>query len=110
MKQLSWQSNPVVEPSIWFVGDNGPEWVIVRSVRYPKTRADLPSEWQQIAAYCAKLGKVGHFASVAVANADDAFDPITTPPEPLWRGHGMKVRVCGSPGLNSVASSLSRSR
>jgi len=92
MKQLSWQSNPVVEPSIWFVGDNGPEWVVVRAVRYPKTRADLPSDWQQIAAWCAKLGKVGHFASVAVANWDDAFDPITTSPEPLWRGHGMKVR------------------
>src|SRR6516165_3469246 len=99
MKQLSWQGNPKVEPSIWFVGDNGPEWVVVRAVRYPKTRADLPSDWQQIAAWCAKLGKVGHFASVAVGNSvavanwDDAFYPITTPPEPLWRGHGMKVRV-----------------
>jgi hypothetical protein len=96
MKQLSWQGNPKVEPSIWFVGDNGPEWVVVRAVRYPKLRADLPSDWQQIAAWCAKLGKVGHFASVTVANADDAFDPITTPPEPLWRGHRMKVRFEGT--------------
>jgi hypothetical protein len=26
-KLMSWQSNPNVDPSIWFVGDNGPEWV-----------------------------------------------------------------------------------
>ncbi len=26
-QQMSWQSNPGVDPSIWFVGDDGPEWV-----------------------------------------------------------------------------------
>ena len=33
---------------------------------------------------------------VAVACADDAFDPSgTVPPEPLWRGHPMFVRFDG---------------
>ena len=26
---MSWQGNPNVDPSIWFVGDKGPEWVVV---------------------------------------------------------------------------------
>jgi hypothetical protein len=29
---MSWQGNPSVDPSIWFVGDSGPEWVVVRAV------------------------------------------------------------------------------
>jgi hypothetical protein len=95
-KLMSWQGNPAVDPSIWFVGDSEPEWVVVRAVRYPKTKADLPANWQQIAARCAKLGKVGHFASVSAANADDAFDPSgAVTPEPLWRGHRMFVRFEG---------------
>lgn len=28
---MSWQGNPSVYPSIWFVGDDGPEWVVVRA-------------------------------------------------------------------------------
>ena len=44
-------------------GESGPEWVVVRAVRYPRTKADLPTNWQQIAARCAELGKIGHFAS-----------------------------------------------
>jgi hypothetical protein len=95
-KLMSWQGNPAVDPSIWFVGDSGPEWVVVRAVRYPKIKAHRPANWQQIAARCAELGKVGHFASVSAANADDAFDPSgAIPPEPLWRGHRMLVRFEG---------------
>jgi hypothetical protein len=95
-KLMSWTSAPEVEPSIWFVGDGGPEWIVVRAVRYPTLKADPPANWKQIAARCAKLGTVGHFASVSVANADDAFDLSgSVPPEPLWRGHRMVVRFDG---------------
>ena len=39
---------------------------------------------------------MGHFASVSVASADDAFDPDRIiPPKPLWRGHGVFVRFEG---------------
>jgi hypothetical protein len=31
-KLMSWQGNPSVDPSIWLVGDHGPEWVVVRAV------------------------------------------------------------------------------
>jgi hypothetical protein len=96
-KLMSWQGNPAVDPSIWFVGEeDGPEWIVVRAVRYPQTEADLPANWQEISERCAPLGKAGHFASVTVANADDAFDPSgAVPPEPLWRGHAMIVKFAG---------------
>lgn len=93
---MSWQGNPAVDPSIWFVGDAGPEWVVVRAVRYPTVDASPPSNWQQIAQCCAALSPTGHFASVSVANGDDAFDPSgTVPPEPLWRGHALTARFEG---------------
>ncbi len=95
-KLMSWQGNPAVDPSIWFIGENEPEWIVVRAVRYPKLKADLPANWHGIGESCARLGKVGHFASVSVANADDAFDASGgMPPEPLWRGHGMVARFEG---------------
>ena len=44
----------------------------------------------------ARLSKIGYFASVAIANADDASDPITkSPRKPLWRGHAMTVQYSG---------------
>jgi hypothetical protein len=94
---MSWQGDPAVNPSIWFVGDTGPEWVIVRAVRYPLKAASPPDNMVAIAAACAHVGRTGHFASVAVANADDPFDPDAQPGQglPLWRGHGMMVAYAG---------------
>lgn len=91
---MSWQANPAVNPSLWFVGPNGPEWVIVRAVRYPAKDAELPKDWKGTAASCAALSPRGNFASVSVASADDEFDP-TQPAVPLWRGYGMFPRFTG---------------
>src|SRR4026209_2317410 len=30
---MTWQGNPDVDPAVWFVGDKGPEWVVVRATR-----------------------------------------------------------------------------
>ena len=95
-KLMSWQGSPQVDPSIWFIGSSGREWIVVRAVRYPQTKADPPANWQEIAERCARLGKVGYFAPVSVANADDAFDPSgAVQAEPLWRGHRMLARFEG---------------
>jgi len=100
---MSWQDNPGVDPSLWFLGESGPEWVVVRAVRYPDIAAEAPINWQEIASRCAVLGKIGYFASVSVANADDTFDPSDTlPPEPLWRGHAMFVRYEGLVARSSL--------
>lgn len=96
---MSCQGNPAVDPSIWFVGESGPEWIVIRAARYPTKDASRPANWQSISEQCSRVGKVGYFASVSFANADDAFDVNVAPPKPLWRGHGMFVSFKGlSPG------------
>ena len=94
---MSWQGNPAVDPSIWFVGDDGPEWVVVRAARHPMRSAAPPANLDKIAAACASLSQKGHFASVSAANADDAFDPDARADQvlPLWRGHGLLVSFHG---------------
>jgi len=93
---MSAQGNPNVDPSIWFVGDQGPEWVVVRAVRYPEKEAALPSNIRAISESCSHLSDVGHFASVSVANSEDEFDTANgVSALPLWRGYGMFVRFEG---------------
>jgi len=67
-----------------------------RSRRVTECTALAAANWHQIAERCAALSASGHFASVSVANGDDAFDLIgTVPPEPLWHGHGLSARFEG---------------
>jgi hypothetical protein len=101
-KLMSWNGDPRVNPSIWFVGDVGPEWVIFRAVRYPDMEADLPNNLAEMKAYFAKLGHPGHFASVAMVSVDDPFDSHAVTNGnfvPLYRGHGMHVRYVGLQNL-----------
>jgi hypothetical protein len=92
----SWQSNPKVDPSIWFIGTTGkPEWVVVRSAKYPSTIASRPRNWDAISKSCARISDVGHFAMVAIANADQTVQPRDEFIMPLLRGHGMNVRFEG---------------
>ena len=96
LELISSQGNPGVDPSIWLVGAGGPEWVVVRSARHPEREAVPPENISEIAGNCARLSNIGHFASVAVASSEDAFDlPDGDPLQPLWRGHGMFVRFGG---------------
>ena len=108
---MSTQGDPSLDPSIWFVGRSGPEWVIVRSARMPATDPQPPDNWPAIAEQCKALGPVGHFASVVVASRGDAFDP-NVPSRPLWRGHPMAVRFNGLQqlGKKGLLSSVWRGR
>ena len=93
---MSWQGNPEVDPSIWFVGETrGPEWVVVRSAMYPANSAARPDNWTVIAENCARMSTIGHFASVVLASADQPIGASGEAPMPLWRGHGMHVRCTG---------------
>ena len=85
---MSTHSNPEVDPNIWFVGDNGPEWVIVRAARFPEKVARIPSNVEAIATQCEALSTLGNFASVAFALADNLESPI-------WRGHAADVQFDG---------------
>ena len=93
---MSSQGNPNVDPSIWIVGERGPEWIVVRGVRYPEKEALLPKNIKDIANDCARLSKIGHFASVSLANQEDAFDPSgNIPALPILMGFGANIRFNG---------------
>ena len=93
---MSSQGCPDVDPSIWFVGEHGPEWVVVRGVRCPELEASMPDNIKDITESCARLSKTGHFASVSFANQEDAFDSSgEIPALPIWRGHGAHIRFEG---------------
>lgn len=96
---LLWQGNPSVDPAIWFVGESkGPEWVVVRAVRFPGNDVPKPENWAAIADGCARRSKIGHFAQVAFASTDQPFKSEGEKPVPLWRGYGTHV---GYQGLES---------
>lgn len=93
---MSWQGNPEVDPAIWFVGETKrPEWVVVRAARFPDRDGQRPMNWSNIADGCARLSKIGHFASVAFVSTAQPFQSENEKPVPLWRGHGVHVRYEG---------------
>ena len=88
---MSWQSNPQVDPSIWFVGDTqGPEWVVVRAGRAMEGELRRPANWEGIAASCAHLSLGGHFAPVMLESADEASVSGA-----ILRGHRVDVQYEG---------------
>lgn len=88
---MSSQGNPDVDPSLWFVGDRGPEWVVVRASRHPAEMPPRPANWSTIAARCAALSPNGHYVAASVRNGD-------APDAPLWRGHALDVVFSALPG------------
>lgn len=89
---MSWQGNPGVDPSIWFVGESGgPEWVVVRAVRFPTLEAAMPGHWRDIADSCAWLSPIGHFASVTFVSAAQGQPEHDDAVVPLWRGEGVQA-------------------
>lgn len=92
---MSYQSDPGVDPSIWFVGKNGPEWVAVRAARWPASHAPRPSSIEKTRAGFEHVSKHGNFAGVVVANAKDPFDPTGGNALPLLRGHELSVKFTG---------------
>jgi hypothetical protein len=91
----SWQGDPELNPSIWFVGrTKRPEWVVVRSTKFPASSTERPSNWEAIAKSCAKLSTNGNFASVIVASVDQPFASRTEEAVPLWRGYSPYPTFC----------------
>ena len=92
---LSWHPDPGQDPSLWFLGDDGPEWVVVRAVRRPAMDAAPPPALPAIERALAPHARRGHFASVGFANEEDPFDPTGRGSLPVWRAHGACVRYLG---------------
>ena len=45
---ISLSDNPDVSPSLWLVGDSGPEWVVVAAARYPAGEALPPANFADL--------------------------------------------------------------
>jgi len=86
--EISWQSNLAVDPSVWFERGRGPEWVVVRAVRYPEREAPLPHNVDAMLEAYGFVSNLGHFASVAVAAEGENK-------ERLLRGGALIVRFVG---------------
>ena len=41
---MSWSDTPAVNPYLWFVGDAGPAWLVIRAGRYPEGEAPRPAD------------------------------------------------------------------
>lgn len=85
---MSWASDPCVNPSLWFIGDSGPEWAVVRAVRYPQTSTEPPECIGELALEASRFAKRGHFGCVA-------FRHIKDPTQPLSRGYPVDVEYNG---------------
>lgn len=72
---LSGHHDPTRDPSLWFLGDDGPEWVVVRAVRRQALDAAPPPTLATVARALAGDARRGHFASVGFAHSDDPLDP-----------------------------------
>ena len=91
---MSSQGNPSVDPSIWFVGEQGPECVIVRAARHPLENAEKPASMEEITDRCMTMARRVSFASVAAVSADYDFEDGSAP-VPLYRGKGMYANYKG---------------
>ena len=94
----SWHGNPNVHPSIWFVGDNSLEWVVVKAARWPERECEIPENINEIAQTFEQVSTKGHFAAVKVASANDPFDPMAKDNgnfSELYRGEGLTASYHG---------------
>jgi hypothetical protein len=92
---MSWQGNPEVDPSIWFIGKSGrPEWVVVRAALFPDEEPERPGHWEDIARGCSHLSAIGHFAPVGICGVDQLMDPDDTGRRP-YRGHRLHAEFQG---------------
>lgn len=98
-KIQSTQSDPMVSPSIWFVDGDKLSWVVVKAARYPAMSAERPLDINDTAQSLNRAGYSGYFASVAVANANDPFDPTAKETGNYLRLHRGAGYVCSFKGL-----------
>lgn len=71
---MSWNNNPDLQPSLWFVGDEGPEWVIVTVALLEEEMPPPPADIDDLQAGFNKTNSPGNFAVVSIATLGDLFD------------------------------------
>lgn len=91
---MSYNSHPGVNPSIWFMKDDFPEWVIVNFGVYPQMEIEPPENLDEIKNSAGMVGCQGNIANVFVM-AQAEMTNMTDDPIPLYRGHALSVQFEG---------------
>lgn len=92
----AWQSDRLIDPSIWFESADGAvSWAVVRGVRHPAGKPPVPDDIEDIKNTVPIESARGYFCGVRVANADDPFDRDGANALPLYRGHALAIGFGG---------------
>jgi len=84
------QSNPAVQPSIWFNGKYGLEWVVVRANTLTLDKLIGECDISAVAKQCADKSNLGNTATVSFANEKQCLSE-SSDILPLIRGHGAQI-------------------
>jgi len=96
---MSFNSHPGVNPSIWFVRDKTPEWVIVNYALFPAMEI-IPSKIiDELLAAPSLVTNPGNKANVFIASSAEMTNESGMPIPP-YRGHALSVRFEGLELLN----------
>ncbi|MDR1313015.1 MAG: hypothetical protein LBQ12_04800 [Deltaproteobacteria bacterium] len=96
-KILNTSSHPSISPSVWYRGETGAEWVMVRAARHPDADAQPPGNWAQIREACAERGSGNGYFAVAVFAARDPETGAASETLALCRGDDPVVRLLQAP-------------
>jgi hypothetical protein len=89
----SHSNHPGISPSVWFEGESGLEWAIVRFARGPLGRAPLPSNWAQVCEGASGRGTGDGFFAVAVFQGKDPLSGRPLEDAPLYRGDDILISL-----------------
>jgi hypothetical protein len=90
-------SRPSASPSVWYRGETGAEWVMVRAARHPDIDARPPDNWAQIRDACSERGCGNGYFALAVLAARDPETGLPSDTRPLCRGEDPIVRLLQAP-------------
>jgi len=96
---MSFNSHPGVNPSIWFVRDNIPEWVMVNYVLFPAMEIATPKIIDGLLETPSLVTNTGNMANVFIASSAEMTNESGIPIPP-YRGHALSVRFEGLETLN----------
>lgn len=88
------QSNPLVQPSLWFQGEEGLEWVIVKTGTSASKNLIGECDIASIKERCGTISSKGHVAVVTFANEHQGFSEGSDV-LPILRGHGAHIQFKG---------------
>lgn len=96
---MSFNSHLGVNPSIWFVRDKTPEWVMVNYALFPAMEIATPKTIDELLEAPSLVTNAGNTANVFIASSAEMTNESGVPIPP-YRGHALSVRFEGLQSIN----------